>query len=126
MVSSRPRVLHSPRLYRLVSIRLTQRERRPFSTRPPLGQSRTDRLETPQLRFVPHLSDGNPLQLSARLGSQLHFKREDLTPVFSFKLRGAYNMMKQLTDEERWRGVIACSAGKPTSDQSVTRRRSSN
>jgi len=51
--------------------------------------------------------------LSARLGSQLYFKREDLTPVFSFKLRGAYNMMKQLNDEERWHGVIACSAGKP-------------
>lgn len=38
-------------------------------------------------------------------------KRDDLTPVFSFKLRGAYNLMTQLSDEERWRGVIACSAG---------------
>ncbi|KAK4703184.1 threonine dehydratase, partial [Phenoliferia sp. Uapishka_3] len=58
---------------------------------------------------------GTPLtpatSLSARLGSQIYFKREDLTPVFSFKVRGAYNLMKQLTEEERWRGVVACSAG---------------
>lgn len=38
-------------------------------------------------------------------------KREDLLPVFSFKLRGAYNKMAHLTDQERWKGVIACSAG---------------
>ncbi|SGY14494.1 BQ5605_C010g06204 [Microbotryum silenes-dioicae] len=58
---------------------------------------------------------GTPLTvapaLSARLGNQVLFKREDLTPVFSFKLRGAYNLMKQLSSEERWRGVVACSAG---------------
>ncbi|TNY22180.1 threonine ammonia-lyase [Rhodotorula diobovata] len=61
------------------------------------------------------LPDGTPLtpavSLSQRLGNQISFKREDMTPVFSFKLRGAYNLMRQLTDEERWRGVIACSAG---------------
>jgi len=38
-------------------------------------------------------------------------KREDLTPVFSFKIRGAYNKLASLTDDERWKGVIACSAG---------------
>ncbi|GAA5867353.1 hypothetical protein JCM8547_003318 [Rhodosporidiobolus lusitaniae] len=58
---------------------------------------------------------GTPLtpavSLSQRLGNQIMLKREDMTPVFSFKLRGAYNLMSQLTDEERWRGVIACSAG---------------
>ncbi|SCZ99893.1 BZ3500_MvSof-1268-A1-R1_Chr9g10313 [Microbotryum saponariae] len=58
---------------------------------------------------------GTPLTvapaLSARLGNQVLFKREDLTPVFSFKLRGAYNLMKQLSSDERWRGVVACSAG---------------
>ncbi|KAM0752430.1 threonine ammonia-lyase [Meredithblackwellia eburnea MCA 4105] len=58
---------------------------------------------------------GTPLtpavSLSSRMGSQLFFKREDLTPVFSFKVRGAYNLMEQLSEEERWRGVIACSAG---------------
>ncbi|GAA5909209.1 threonine ammonia-lyase ILV1 [Sporobolomyces salmoneus] len=58
---------------------------------------------------------GTPLtpavNLSQRLGNQIWFKREDLTPVFSFKLRGAYNLMRRLTEEERWRGVVACSAG---------------
>ena len=38
-------------------------------------------------------------------------KREDLQPVFSFKLRGAYNRMVSLTREELARGVIAASAG---------------
>jgi threonine dehydratase len=56
-----------------------------------------------------------PLQhargLSARLGNDVYFKREDLQPIFSFKLRGAYNRMAQLTPSERERGVIAASAG---------------
>ncbi len=38
-------------------------------------------------------------------------KREDLQPVFSFKLRGAYNKMAHLTPAERARGVICSSAG---------------
>ena len=38
-------------------------------------------------------------------------KREDLQPVFSFKIRGAYNKMKNLSDENLKNGVIACSAG---------------
>ncbi len=49
--------------------------------------------------------------LSARLGNSVWLKREDLQPVFSFKLRGAYNKMVQLSSEERERGVIAASAG---------------
>ncbi|CAD6937367.1 unnamed protein product [Tilletia laevis] len=49
--------------------------------------------------------------LSARLGCEVLLKREDLQPVFSFKLRGAFNMMRQLTPEQKWKGVIACSAG---------------
>lgn len=56
-----------------------------------------------------------PLQaaprLSARLGNTVLFKREDLQPIFSFKLRGAYNRMAHLTPDERARGVIAASAG---------------
>ncbi|KAN0064549.1 threonine deaminase [Thecaphora frezii] len=56
-----------------------------------------------------------PLQpgvnLSAKTGCQVLLKREDLQPVFSFKLRGAFNMMRQLDDEQKWKGVIACSAG---------------
>ena len=49
--------------------------------------------------------------LSKRLGNKVLVKREDLQPVFSFKLRGAYNKMLQLTEAERKRGVIAVSAG---------------
>lgn len=49
--------------------------------------------------------------LGARLGNRVLLKREDLQPVFSFKLRGAYNKMAQLTEAERQRGVIAASAG---------------
>ncbi|HEY0635189.1 MAG TPA: threonine ammonia-lyase, biosynthetic [Gammaproteobacteria bacterium] len=49
--------------------------------------------------------------LSARLNNHIWLKREDLQPVFSFKLRGAYNKMVQLSGEERARGVIAASAG---------------
>ncbi|SPE23511.1 L-threonine dehydratase biosynthetic IlvA [Burkholderiales bacterium] len=49
--------------------------------------------------------------LSARLGNRVLLKREDLQPVFSFKLRGAYNKMVRLDAAERSRGVIAASAG---------------
>ncbi|KAJ1568385.1 Dynein heavy chain 7, axonemal, partial [Cladochytrium tenue] len=56
----------------------------------------------------------SPLQkavnLSGRLGNTVLLKREDLHPVFSVKLRGAYNRMQQLSDAERRAGVIACSA----------------
>ncbi|KAK4977481.1 hypothetical protein LTR28_006700 [Elasticomyces elasticus] len=51
------------------------------------------------------------VNLSNRLECEVLLKREDLQPVFSFKLRGAYNKMAHLTQEERWRGVVACSAG---------------
>jgi threonine dehydratase len=49
--------------------------------------------------------------LSKRLENEVYLKREDLQPVFSFKLRGAYNKMVNLSDEARERGVIAASAG---------------
>ena len=49
--------------------------------------------------------------LSRRLQNQVLLKREDLQPVFSYKLRGAYNRIAHLTDAERARGVIAASAG---------------
>ncbi|KAK4547153.1 threonine deaminase [Oleoguttula mirabilis] len=51
------------------------------------------------------------INLSNRLESHILLKREDLQPVFSFKLRGAYNKMAHLSEAERWKGVIACSAG---------------
>ncbi|KAM3169532.1 Threonine dehydratase, mitochondrial [Saccharomyces cerevisiae] len=49
--------------------------------------------------------------LSSRLNTNVILKREDLLPVFSFKLRGAYNMIAKLDDSQRNQGVIACSAG---------------
>lgn len=49
--------------------------------------------------------------LSARLGTRVWLKREDQQPVFSFKLRGAYNCMAQLDPTERAHGVVAASAG---------------
>ena len=56
-----------------------------------------------------------PLQaapaLSALLGNQLLLKREDLQPTFSFKIRGAYNKLVQLSDEQKARGVVTASAG---------------
>jgi threonine dehydratase len=49
--------------------------------------------------------------LSARLGFPALLKREDLTPIFSFKLRGAYNRIANLDDTAKAAGVIAASAG---------------
>ena len=56
-----------------------------------------------------------PLQFSPRLseitGAKVFLKREDLQDVRSYKIRGAYNAMVQVTDEERAAGVVAASAG---------------
>ncbi|NLE80173.1 MAG: threonine ammonia-lyase IlvA [Rhodococcus sp.] len=56
-----------------------------------------------------------PLQVSERLsaetGATVYLKREDLQVVRSYKLRGAYNLMAQLTDSERAAGVVTASAG---------------
>ncbi|MFA5984574.1 MAG: threonine ammonia-lyase, biosynthetic [Methylococcaceae bacterium] len=49
--------------------------------------------------------------LSKRLENKVYLKREDLQPVFSFKLRGAYNKMAQLSEQEKALGVITASAG---------------
>ena len=57
-------------------------------------------------------SDLEPARsLSRRLHNKVLLKREDQQPVFSFKLRGAYNKMAQLTPEQLARGVICASAG---------------
>ncbi|MBT8440923.1 MAG: threonine ammonia-lyase, biosynthetic [Gammaproteobacteria bacterium] len=50
-------------------------------------------------------------RLSKRFGNTVLFKREDLQPVFSFKLRGAYNKLIQIPKDELARGVICASAG---------------
>lgn len=56
-----------------------------------------------------------PLELSTRLSEQydarIYLKREDLQEVRSFKIRGAYNKISSLNDEERTRGVVCASAG---------------
>jgi threonine dehydratase len=49
--------------------------------------------------------------LSQAFGNRVLLKREDLQPVFSFKIRGAYNKIAHLAEAERSRGVIAASAG---------------
>ncbi|KAK3346215.1 putative threonine protein [Lasiosphaeria hispida] len=51
------------------------------------------------------------VNLSNRLECNVLLKREDEQPVFSFKLRGAYNKMAHLDPAESWRGVVCCSAG---------------
>ena len=56
-----------------------------------------------------------PLQyapsLSTELGNAVYLKREDLQPIFSFKIRGAYNKIAQLSREQLKAGIVACSAG---------------
>jgi len=49
--------------------------------------------------------------LTSRLKNRIWFKREDLQPVFSFKLRGAYNKLASLSDAEMSNGVLCSSAG---------------
>ena len=50
-------------------------------------------------------------RLSRRLDNRIELKREDLQPVFSFKLRGAYNKIATLSSQVASRGVICASAG---------------
>ncbi|AZL83659.1 threonine ammonia-lyase, biosynthetic [Aliivibrio salmonicida] len=50
-------------------------------------------------------------RLSERIQNRVQLKREDRQPVHSFKLRGAYNMVSSLTEEQQKAGVIAASAG---------------
>ena len=56
-----------------------------------------------------------PLQFSERLsqitGAQVYLKREDLQAVRSYKLRGAYNLLMQLSPDEKAAGVVCSSAG---------------
>jgi threonine dehydratase len=61
--------------------------------------------------------------LSRRLGNHVLLKREDQQPVFSFKLRGAYNKMARLSDTDRARGVICASAGNHAQGVALAARR---
>ena len=49
--------------------------------------------------------------LSGKLKNDIYLKREDMQPIFSFKIRGAYNKIVNLTTQQKQRGVIAASAG---------------
>jgi len=62
-------------------------------------------------------------RLSRRLGQRVLFKREDLQPVFSFKLRGAHNKISRLGAEEAARGVICASAGNHAQGVALAARR---
>jgi threonine dehydratase len=62
-------------------------------------------------------------RLSRRLGNTVLFKREDLQPVFSFKLRGAYNKIAHLSATAAGRGVICASAGNHAQGVALAARR---
>jgi threonine dehydratase len=62
-------------------------------------------------------------RLSRRLGNNVLFKREDLQPVFSFKIRGAYNKIAHLSETAAKRGVICASAGNHAQGVALAARR---
>jgi threonine dehydratase len=68
-----------------------------------------------------------PLELAPKLSRRLHnevlLKREDLQPVFSFKLRGAYNKIASLEEEECQKGVLCASAGNHAQGVALAARR---
>jgi threonine dehydratase len=78
---------------------------------PPVGRAEIDAAAV-RLGTVAITS---PLQRNARLsaltGAEVYLKREDLQPVRSYKLRGAYNFIAQLPEQHRSRGVVCASAG---------------
>ena len=92
-----------------------------------MQESRKDYLSRILLSRVYDVAVETPLDearsLSRRLGNKVLLKREDLQPVFSFKLRGAYNKMARLSPEELRRGVIAASAGNHAQGVALSARR---
>ncbi|PRQ12490.1 threonine dehydratase [Corynebacterium sp. 13CS0277] len=69
-----------------------------------LAQARISAVIAPTpLQYCPRLSE--------ETGAEVYLKREDLQDVRSYKIRGAYNNISQLTDEERTAGIVAASAG---------------
>ncbi len=62
-------------------------------------------------------------RLSARIGNHVLLKREDLQPVFSFKLRGAYNRIARLSESAAQRGVVCASAGNHAQGVALAARR---
>lgn len=68
-----------------------------------------------------------PLQhapyISAAIGNRVLIKREDVQPVFSFKIRGAYNKIASLSQEQLRSGIVACSAGNHAQGVAFSARR---
>ncbi len=86
-----------------------------------------DYLERIRNAKVYDVAEKTPLELarnlSRRLGNRVLMKREDLQPVFSFKLRGAYNKIAALSDAEVSNGVICSSAGNHAQGVALAARR---
>jgi threonine dehydratase len=87
----------------------------------------SDYLELIREARVYDVAEETPLDLaknlSRRLRNRVLMKREDLQPVFSFKLRGAYNKIAQMSDEELGNGVICSSAGNHAQGVALAARR---
>ena len=76
---------------------------------------------------VYEVANETPLELASNLSARVHnrilMKREDLQPIFSFKLRGAYNKLASLSDEALQAGVICSSAGNHAQGVALAARR---
>ncbi len=78
----------------------------------PLASAYAERIRHARVYDVAIESPLDPApRLSERLGNTILFKREDLQPIFSFKLRGAFNKLAHLPSEALQKGVIWSSAG---------------
>ena len=88
---------------------------RPYANNPSLGLNMQKMLKLILTSRVYEAAIETPLEpalgLSQQFGCRVLLKREDLQPVFSFKIRGAYNKIAHLSEAERHCGVIAASAG---------------
>ena len=94
------------------------------ATPPPVSPDYLKKILTARVYDVAIESPLDPARnLSRRLGNQVWLKREDKQPVFSFKLRGAYNKMVHLTPEALKRGVICASAGNHAQGVALSARR---
>lgn len=92
--------------------RAEPRSKKPRSTRPAGKSDYLQRILNARVYDVAIESSlQSAPQLSRRVNNQVWLKREDEQPVFSFKLRGAYNKMAHLTPAQLERGVICASAG---------------
>ena len=91
------------------------------------GRRAEDYLDLIDAAVVYEVATRTPLELagnlSARLGNRILLKREDLQPVFSFKLRGAFNKIASLSQERLDAGVICSSAGNHAQGVALAARR---